>query len=181
MRARVVIAMAGAALLAAGLLPASGAGADCVWHKHTKRVVKHVRRHGKRVKVVRHKHWWTCDAPGTGAGSGTGGSGGGSTTVPSAGNLGVKAEDTPTYRYTVSRLTVATGRLTVQLNNQGQDPHDLNIQDTSSGAAVGSISPTAPSTQSTSTFNLAPGTYKLYCDIADHDALGMHATLTVTP
>jgi hypothetical protein len=39
--------------------PSAHAATTCA--KHTKRVVKHVKRHGKRTKVVRHKSYWTCE------------------------------------------------------------------------------------------------------------------------
>ncbi|HZO04777.1 MAG TPA: hypothetical protein VFB52_00175 [Solirubrobacterales bacterium] len=34
----------------------------CTWKRHSKQVVKRVRRHGKQQRVKRLKHWWTCQA-----------------------------------------------------------------------------------------------------------------------
>ncbi len=141
---------------------ASAGASGCAWHKHTKRVVRHVRRHGKRHRIVRTRHWWTCDP----------------VSSPGPARLGVKAYE---YAYTMSRNTVAPGEIIVELDNQGEDPHNLNI------APVGSSGPPlvhfddTPSLQRTQkTFSLAPGTYDLWCDLPEHEALGMHATLTVS-
>jgi hypothetical protein len=148
---------AGAGPAAAGAARAS----DCVWHKHTKRIVRHVRRHGKRHRIVRVKHWWTCDP-----------------VVPSGpARLSVKAFE---YGYLLSRPSVGSGDIIVELDNQGEDPHNLNI------APAGSPDPpivhyddTASLERSSKRFSLPPGTYRLWCDLPEHEAKGMHATLLV--
>ncbi|HET9591681.1 MAG TPA: hypothetical protein VFP17_02090, partial [Solirubrobacterales bacterium] len=48
------------AFLAMGGAP-STAAAECSWQRHSQRIVKHVRRHGRLRKVVRRKTRWTCD------------------------------------------------------------------------------------------------------------------------
>jgi plastocyanin len=158
-------ALIGAAL-AVGLTsgPAAGretAGASgCAWHKHTKRVVRHVRRHGKRRRVVRVKHWWSCDpvAPNGPA------------------RLGVKAYE---YNFLLSRKSIAPGEVIVELDNQGEDPHNLNIAPTGATDPLVHFEDTPSLERTSKRFSLAPGTYELWCDLPEHEALGMHATLTV--
>nr|MDQ3726329.1 hypothetical protein [Actinomycetota bacterium] len=64
--AAVLVVFAAAALggpLPAGtsqLGPGKAEAAECAWKRHTKRVVKHVRRNGRLRKVVRKRHRWTC-------------------------------------------------------------------------------------------------------------------------
>jgi hypothetical protein len=69
----------------------------------------------------------------------------------------------------------------VELNNLGEDPHDLNLlQDGSEDAPL--ELPTAPPQEQTSArFDLPPGSYRLWCDIGQHDEYGMNATLIVGP
>ncbi len=83
------------------------------------------------------------------------------------------------YRLTLSRPHIAAGPAIVQLDNRGQDPHDLALRPGSgAGAILIGETPslkiaTAPKT------TLAPGTYTLYCDLPGHATLGMSATLLV--
>jgi plastocyanin len=161
------------ATLAAGLAGPAAAGdggggpaaraSDCAWHKHTKRIVRHVRRHGKRRRVVRVKHWWTCEPVLSGGPA----------------RLGVKAFE---YSYVLSRRSVAPGEVIVELDNEGEDPHNLNIAPTgSTGPPLVHFEDTASLQRTQKRFSLAPGTYELWCDLPEHEALGMHATLSVNP
>ena len=55
-----VLAMAAGSLA----LAAPGASAEgCAWQRHSKPVVKQIKRHGQLRRVKRLKHWWTCEAP----------------------------------------------------------------------------------------------------------------------
>jgi plastocyanin len=83
------------------------------------------------------------------------------------------------YSFTLSRLHVRAGQATVELANFGQDPHDLRLQRVGAKhiAGVGIVS---PGQLKDLTLKLAPGRYSLWCSIANHRQLGMHATLTVT-
>ena len=60
----------------------------------------------------------------------------------------------------------------------GEDAHDLRLRRVG-GTRIYAL----PLTQSGATvdraFTLLPGTYRLYCDVANHRALGMQATLRV--
>lgn len=192
-----VAAVAGAcALLLAmlALMPAKGwtppgdraVAADCNWQRHAKRVVKHVRRHGRLRKVVRTRHWWSCDQTQTP-----------NTAVPlppapaptppatqpepEANVVGVTADDAVgSFGYTLSRPSTRSGRVRVELNNQGEDPHNLNLQrQGSEEEPVYQLANTLPKGHSSDSFELPPGTYRLWCSLLEHDAEGMHTTLVV--
>jgi plastocyanin len=156
-------------LLAAPAVPAisgkEAAGAadpsGCVRHRHTKRIVHHVRRHGKRRRIVRFKHWWTCDAP------------------PASGpaRLSVKAFE---YGYLLSRQSVVSGDIIVEFENQGEDAHNLNIAPTdSTDPPIVTYGDTPSLERVSQRFSLAPGSYRLWCDLPEHESRGMHATLIV--
>jgi plastocyanin len=173
--------------------PVAGAGAatpeGCAWQRHAKRVVKQVKRHGRVRRVRRLKHWWTCDSrpvaspppatapvlpvePATDA-------------LPHeeppksegpASHLSVKAVE---WSYTLSRPEVASGEVIVELNNQGEDNHNLKLQREGSAEPPLVVPEAAPDEHTTAGFNLPAGTYRLYCSLFEHDAKGMHATLVV--
>jgi len=88
------------------------------------------------------------------------------------------------YYTALSRTTVCTGAVTVQLRDVGQDPHDLRIVREDGPSDPVQYDTIAPGTSSTRTLTLAAGTYYLYCTLADgggsHEAQGMHALLAVT-
>lgn len=155
---------------------------DCVaWKKHSKRVVKHVWRDGKRKRVVRVKRWRTCakrvvPPPSTVAPVFT------PTPEPqpepenpSIPRLGVKAVE---WSYTLSRPEVPAGEVIVELNNMGEDPHNLNLQLEGGGPAQ-SVPVTGPASQSKAKFDLPPGSYRLWCSLDGHEEAGMSATLVV--
>jgi plastocyanin len=168
----------GSTATAAAAAPTQG----CVWHKHSKPVIKHLRRHGQRRRVKRVKHWWTCDAQPTALAP---------TALPvqpepatplaeepqaKVGHLGVKAVE---YSYTLSRPEVKAGEVIVELNNQGEDPHNLVLEHEGSADPSLEIPSTPSLSQESERFTLAPGAYRLYCSLYKHEAKGMEATLTV--
>ncbi len=181
-------------VLVAGALASSGAGsiavagdagAECTWQRHSKRVVKQVRRHGRRQRVVRLRHWWSCEAPPaeTSAPAPTSAP---PATPPSepepepvANRVGVKSKDSGGYSYTLSRPQAGAGAITIELNNEGEDPHNLNLRLEGGGEPVHSLADTAPGKQRVATFDLPAGTYRLWCSIPTHDEQGMHATLVL--
>jgi plastocyanin len=171
-------------LLALGAATASAEG--CAWQRHSKPVVKQVRRHGQPRRVKRLKHWWTCDAlpaaaltpapalplppaPETPPAK---------EPEPQVSRLGVKAVE---YSYTLSRPEVSAGETIVELNNQGEDPHNLKLQLEGSAEPPLEVPTAATLEQTSAHFTLAPGTYHLYCSLYTHDAKGMNATLVVAP
>ena len=72
-----------------------------------------------------------------------------------------------------------TGELTVELNNQGEDPHDLNIRAEGDEGPPLQIPETESLQRSTAQFELPAGKYRLWCSLPEHDEKGMHATLLV--
>lgn len=180
------LALALVAFAAAGGSAARGAGgeAECVWHHHARRVVKRVRRHGKLERVVRHRVRWSCDPVAGAPTEGTPAPSPSPAPAPSepepeaANHLSVKSHE---YAFVLSRPTVSAGEVTVELNNQGEDPHDLNLQREGEGGAepVLEISETASQQHQIAHFDLPPGTYKLWCNLPQHEEKGMHATLVV--
>jgi plastocyanin len=150
--------------------------ADCAWHRHSKRVVKRVWRHGRPRRVVRVHRWWTCDPveptelpsqplPPT-------------EPDPGAHRLGVKAAE---FYFLLSRPRVEPGEVTIELNNRGEDAHDLHLQLESGEGPVFELPETASLQQSSAQFDLPVGTYRLWCSLPIHEEAGMHATLTVAP
>lgn len=174
--------------LAAATLPVSAAASPapvpgCAWKRHSRIVVKHLRRHGHPRRVKRVKHWWTCEAqpsalqpqpalPVAPAPVAT------PPSEPAAevGRLGVKAVE---YSYTLSPPELSAGEVIVELNNQGEDPHNLVLEHEGTEDPKLEIPSTPPASQASAQFVLAPGTYRLYCSLDDHAAKGMEATLIV--
>jgi plastocyanin len=180
------------ALLLAAVTTAASAGAtassECLWQQHSKRVTKKLKRHGKLKRVKRTKRWWTCqpiptsdspvlptpvlptpvppsEEPG-----------------PKLERLGVKADDGGLpWSFTPSRPEIAAGEVIVELQNQGEDPHDLNLElEGSGGTAQFQIPVTGPAEQKTGRFTLTPGTYRFWCDLPEHDEKGMHTKVVVS-
>ncbi len=175
----VALAMtAGSLALAAPAASAEG----CTWQRHSKPVVKKIKRHGQLRRVKRLRHWWSCDdqpsafAPPAALPP---------PAVPPAeepqsqiNHLGVKAIE---YSYTLSRPEVSAGETIVELNNQGEDPHNLKLQLEGSEEPPLEVPTAATLEQTNAHLSLAPGTYHLYCSLYKHDAKGMNATLVVAP
>ena len=192
-----VTAAALALLATAALAPVSGlpggaaraGAADCSWQRHSKRVIAHVKRQGRPRRVVRQRHWWTCEPlptePAIGpvpiaspAPSPTPAAPAGPEPEPDPGiaRLGVKAVE---YSYTLSRPSVAPGELIVELNNQGEDAHNLNLQREGGSEPALEVPETGAFEHRTARFTLAPGTYKLWCSLPTHEEEGMASTLVV--
>jgi plastocyanin len=185
-RIAVAVLVAALALAAAGSGTAStAAAAECAWQRHSKRVVKHVRRHGRLRKVVRRRTWWSCNpvaepappaAPAPAAPPSPTPVAVPTEPEPEANRLAVKSVE---YYFVLSRPKVKAGEVAVELNNQGEDPHNLNIQRNDDEGEPLQISETASLQRDVSTFDLAPGTYRLWCSLPEHEEKGMHTTLVV--
>jgi plastocyanin len=174
-------ALAGPATAAVAPSPTQG----CTWQRHAKAVSKRVRRHGHMRRVKRLRHWWACEAspaaslaqPALPAPATT------ETTAgeeprpePEVGHLGVKAVE---YSYTLSRPEVSAGEVIVELNNQGEDPHNLVLEHEGTEDPDLEIPSTPSLSRASSRLALSPGTYRLYCSLYKHEAKGMEATLVV--
>jgi hypothetical protein len=176
----VAVPLALIAFLGLASVPAGAAAADCTWQRHSKRVVKRVKRHGKPRRVVRVKRWWTCDqlvpapalappadpalAPAPGPETGPA-------------RLSVKALE---FSFTLSRPSLPAGEAIVELNNQGEDPHDLNLQLQGSEEPPLEVPEAGPLEHRTAKVELTAGSYRLWCSLPQHDEWGMNATLTVS-
>jgi uncharacterized cupredoxin-like copper-binding protein len=72
--------------------------------------------------------------------------------------------------------TAKAGTVTFKLTNDGQAPHNLEVE----GDGVEEVSDTINPGDSTDfTVDLEPGTYEIYCTIDGHKDLGMEGELTV--
>ncbi|HEU4701770.1 MAG TPA: hypothetical protein VFS37_04745, partial [Conexibacter sp.] len=71
------------------------------------------------------------------------------------------------------------GVVRFNLANYGEDGHDLVVR-TRGGRDVGRTGEVRSGRRTTLQLRLAPGTYRLICDLADHEARGMRTTFRVT-
>jgi plastocyanin len=153
---------------------------ECMWERHSKWVVKRVKRHGKVRRVARRKHWWNCmpaAAPPVSAAPAPASAPPSSPEPePEANRLSVKGAE---YYFVLSRSTVRAGEVTVELNNQGEDPHNLNLRLEGSGAEPLTLPETDSLQRSVATFDLPAGNYRLWCSLPEHEENGMTATLAV--
>jgi plastocyanin len=83
------------------------------------------------------------------------------------------------FRYALSRQTIKSGWAVIELRNAGEDAHDLLMRRVG-GKRVYTWPVAASGTVVEREFKLLPGTYRLYCGVGNHRALGMQATLVVT-
>lgn len=82
------------------------------------------------------------------------------------------------FRYSLSRTKVQAGRVIIELVNHGQDTHDLDVQRIG-GTHIFRFPSVQPGQVVDRELKLVPGRYQLWCAIADHRELGMHAVLRV--
>jgi len=78
----------------------------------------------------------------------------------------------------LSHATVAAGEVQIVAGNVGEDDHQLSIRD-SHGTVLDTTALLHPHDEGTLDVALAPGTYSVFCPTANHESLGMIATLTV--
>ena len=80
------------------------------------------------------------------------------------------------YKLDPADPTAKAGAITFELSNDGQAPHNLEVE----GNGVEEVSDTMNPGDSTSfTVDLESGTYEIYCAIDGHKDLGMEGELTV--
>ena len=77
-----------------------------------------------------------------------------------------------------SRRTLRAGNAIVELANFGEDPHDLRLQRVG-GTKVYGVPVQQSGHVADLSVKLVPGTYRLWCSLADHRARGMRTTLVV--
>lgn len=78
----------------------------------------------------------------------------------------------------VSEDALSAGSYTIEVVNEGTGTHDLVVE--RDGDDVASTDNIAPGDSTTLTVELEPGEYVFYCSVANHRAMGMEVTVTVT-
>ena len=82
----------------------------------------------------------------------------------------------------VMRLTykvLRAGTIELVPFNLGEDDHNLTVE-SAAGATLADVDlPSGGDAESVVLENLPAGDYRLFCNVANHDQLGMHATLTL--
>jgi plastocyanin len=104
-------------------------------------------------------------------------------TRPAGQAVGVTVDDRTGYSARLSRASVATGSVVVQLHNQGEDEHNLRVIPTDHAGATVDFPLTGSGQNTTKTLNLTAGSYRLFCTLTtpvNHETAGMNATLTVS-
>jgi plastocyanin len=82
------------------------------------------------------------------------------------------------FSFSLSRSTIKAGDAIVELDNQGQDAHDLRMK--RNGGTRVYVWPVVQSGgHADREYKLLPGTYVLWCSLADHRSRGMSAVLVV--
>jgi uncharacterized cupredoxin-like copper-binding protein len=94
---------------------------------------------------------------------------------PTPARLGVGASE---FHLTLSRPSVKAGVVEIELQNDGQDPHDLRVRRVG-GTHIFSIPLTGPGKRRSVEIHVRPGRYRLWCSVADHRAVGMQTLLRV--
>ncbi len=106
--------------------------------------------------------------------AGCGGTGDGAKAArcsPATSNLAVEAFDK--LKFDADAFSASAGCVGIEYTNQGSLAHTLLIK----GQAGFKLS---IGTRASGSIDLAPGTYRLYCDLPGHESAGMHAVLTVS-
>jgi hypothetical protein len=94
---------------------------------------------------------------------------------PTPARLGVSAKE---FHLVLSRPAVKSGRVEIELQNDGEDVHDLRLRRIG-GIRTYRLPVTKPGSRRTIEVALLPGRYRLWCSVADHRQLGMQAVLRV--
>jgi plastocyanin len=95
---------------------------------------------------------------------------------PPATAVGVGARE---YRLAAYRASVPHGVVRFNLANYGEDGHDLVVRD-GAGRDLARTGEVRAGKRATLRLRLTAGTYRLICDVADHEARGMRTTIRVT-
>jgi hypothetical protein len=83
------------------------------------------------------------------------------------------------FSLTLSRPLVGTGAVTVELRNNGEDPHNLIVSPEGTHTPLAAFSEIDPATYERRSVTLEPGRYQLWCSLESHEGLGMTTTLRV--
>jgi plastocyanin len=93
----------------------------------------------------------------------------------SSGSADVSISETE-YQLDPSDPTAQAGEVTVEAVNDGATVHDLEIEGNGVEEEIDDLD---PGSSGEVTVDLEPGTYEIYCGIADHREQGMEGELTV--
>jgi plastocyanin len=105
-------------------------------------------------------------------------SGVGPPAVEKNGKLAIAANPGGQLLYTVKAASATAGPLTITMSNASGVPHNLAIQQGTSGPVLGHTNVASSGTQQISV-SLKPGSYTFFCQVPGHRASGMLGTLTV--
>ena len=89
--------------------------------------------------------------------------------------LGVTAKE---FSFSLSRTTLRRGPAIVELDNFGEDVHDLRLR-RAGGTRTYALPETKPGERAELDVRLRPDRNRLWCSIADHRARGMYASFRV--
>lgn len=95
------------------------------------------------------------------------------------GKLEIDADPNGQLAFTVSKATASAGKLEIDSKNASSTPHDIAIQQGTSGAVLGHGATVSNGGVSKVSVDLKPGTYTFYCTLPGHRQAGMQGTLTV--
>jgi plastocyanin len=82
------------------------------------------------------------------------------------------------FWYSLSSRTVKPGPAVIEFVNYGEDPHDMRVQRVG-GGKIYKTPVLQPGSFYDLSIRLLPGSYRLWCSIANHRQLGMQALLVV--
>jgi uncharacterized cupredoxin-like copper-binding protein len=99
-------------------------------------------------------------------------------TAPAGAALALAADPSGQLRFTKSSLTAKAGKVTIHFTNSAALPHNLTVQQGTSGPIVGAT-PTFQGGTKTLTLQLKPGKYTFFCSVPGHRQAGMQGALTV--
>ena len=94
---------------------------------------------------------------------------------PTPARLGVSAKE---FLLVLSRPSVKAGQVEIELQNGGEDVHDLRLRRIG-GTRTYLLTGTQPGRRRTIEVSLRPGRYRLWCSVANHRVLGMQTVLRV--
>ena len=95
---------------------------------------------------------------------------------PPTTSVGVSARE---FRLAAYRTSAPDGIVRFNLANYGEDGHDLVVQ-TAGGRDLARTGEVKSGRRATLALRLRPGSYRLVCDLADHEARGMRTSFRVT-
>ncbi|MBS1871428.1 MAG: c-type cytochrome [Actinobacteria bacterium] len=95
------------------------------------------------------------------------------------GRLQIDANANGQLAYDVSSATSPAGALTIDSRNPSATPHDIALQEGTSGRVLATGKVVSNGGVSTISVTLRPGRYTFFCTLPGHRAGGMQGTLTV--